>query len=392
LKSALPTLRIALFLALAIAVVNGFARFAYALILPLMRSDLQWDYAASGWLNTANSLGYGVGGLTGMLLLRKFRPSSLFVAGLVGAVITLFLVGVIREFYVMLGLRFLTGVGSAWVFACGSALVAALYAHDQKQSGEAIAIYFAGGGLGIALSGVVIYPVLSGEMSWPMAWIVLGATGALMAILPIVSALKVSANKNVLSDANFPWRSFSPIFIAYLLFGVGYIIYMTFVIAWLKEMRVGVGFTAALWLVVGFGAMASGWMWRRPMANWWPTHTFAVATLMTAVGSVLPLVSRAQPVLLISGFMVGGSFFMVPAAMSVLARKTLPQSLWATAMNLFTMVFAMGQAIGPVLAGWIADTAGLNVAMLLGGAILLVSAGLALCQQKNIYLATPSSN
>jgi hypothetical protein len=158
-----PTLRTAFFLALAIAVVNGFARFAYALILPVMRSDLQWDYALSGWLNTANSLGYGVGGLTGMLLLARYRPSALFVTGLISSVITLLLVGFTTNFPFMLFLRFLTGIGSAWVFSCGGAMVATLYDKDAKQAGSAVAIYYAGGGLGIALSGFVIYPVLSGR-------------------------------------------------------------------------------------------------------------------------------------------------------------------------------------------------------------------------------------
>jgi predicted MFS family arabinose efflux permease len=378
------SLRTAFYLALAIAVVNGFARFAYALILPTMRVDLQWDYAFSGWLNTSNSLGYGFGGLTGMLLLSRFRPATLFVGGLVFAVVTLFLVGVTRDFYAMMVLRFLTGVGSAWVFSCGGALVAARYDQDAKQAGSAVAVYFAGGGLGIALSGVVIYPVLSGAMTWPAAWITLGAVGAMLAILPVVSALGIPQKPIAISEVRFPWGGFTPILVAYVLFGVGYIVYMTFVIAWLKEMQVDVLFSASLWVVVGIGAMASGWMWRYPMSNWWPTHTFALATLMTGLGSVLPLVSKSPVALLISGFMVGGSFFMAPASITLLLRKTLPQALWGKAMNLFTMVFALGQAAGPVLAGWIADSVGLNSAMFCGAVVLLVAAGLSLRQARSV--------
>jgi predicted MFS family arabinose efflux permease len=379
-----PSLRTAFFLALAIAVVNGFARFAYALILPVMRSDLNWDYALSGWLNTANSLGYGLGGLTGMLLLAKYRPSALFVAGLVSSVLTLLLVGVTSNFSVMLVLRFLTGIGSAWVFSCGGALVATLYDKDAKQAGSAVAIYYAGGGLGIALSGLVIYPVLSGGMSWSAAWVTLGAVGAILAILPLVSALRIPQKQNTLSTQKFPWRSFVPLSIAYVLFGVGYIVYMTFVIAWLKEMQVSVFFSATLWVVVGIGAMASGWVWRRAMSNWWPTKTFALSTLVTAVGSALPLVSRSEPVLLLSGLLVGGSFFMTPGAIALLTRKMLPQPLWATAMSSFTMIFAMGQAIGPVFAGWIADRLGLNTAMLVASLILLFAAGISLLQPRTL--------
>ncbi len=379
-----PTLKTAFFLALAIAVVNGFARFAYALILPVMRSDLQWDYALSGWLNTANSLGYGVGGLTGMLLLARYRPSALFVTGLISSVITLLLVGVTTNFPFMLVLRFLTGIGSAWVFSCGGAMVATLYDKDAKQAGSAVAIYYAGGGLGIALSGFVIYPVLSGGMSWSAAWITLGAVGAVLAVLPVVSALKIPQKQNSFSTQKFPWRSFIPLMLAYVLFGVGYIVYMTFVIAWLKEMQVSVFFSATLWVVVGIGAMASGWVWRRAMSNWWPTHTFALSTLVTAVGSALPLISKSEPVLLLSGLLVGGSFFMAPGSIALLSRKMLPQSLWATSMNSFTMIFALGQAIGPVFAGWIADTVGLNTAMFVAALVLLVSAALSLLQPRTL--------
>jgi predicted MFS family arabinose efflux permease len=379
-----PSLRTAFFLALAIAVVNGFARFAYALILPVMRTDLQWDYALSGWLNTANSLGYGLGGLTGMLLLVRYRPSTLFVTGLISSVITLLLVGVTTNFSVMLLLRFLTGIGSAWVFSCGGAMVATLYDKDAKQAGSAVAIYYAGGGLGIALSGMVIYPVLSGGMTWSAAWIVLGSVGAILTLLPVLSALKIPQKQNTLSTQKFPWQSFIPLSVAYALFGVGYIVYMTFVIAWLKEMQVSVFFSAILWVVVGVGAMASGWVWRRAMSTWWPTHTFALATLVTAIGSALPLISRSEPVLLLSGLLVGGSFFMAPGAIALLARKMLPQSLWATAMSSFTMIFALGQAIGPVFAGWIADTAGLNTAMFVAALVLVVSAVLSLMQPRTL--------
>jgi predicted MFS family arabinose efflux permease len=335
-------------------------------------------------LNTANSLGYGVGGLTGMLLLARFRPTTLFVAGLISSVVTLLLVGLTKDFYVMLALRFLTGIGSAWVFSCGGAMVAALYDKDAKQAGSAVAIYYAGGGLGIALSGFVIYPVLSGGMTWSAAWITLGIVGAALAILPVIAARGIVQKQNSVSREKFPWRSFIPLSIAYVLFGVGYIVYMTFVIAWLKEMQVTVLFSATLWVVVGIGAMLSGWVWRPAMSNWWPTHTFALATLVTAVGSALPLISRSEPVLLLSGLLVGGSFFMAPGAIALLSRKMLPQSLWATSMSSFTMIFAMGQAFGPVFAGWVADSFGLNSAMLIAALVLVVSAALALLQPRSI--------
>lgn len=375
------SLRAAVIFAAAVAVVNGFGRFAYALLLPVMRDDLHWDYALSGWLNTANSAGYGIGALIGMLLLSRTKPAILFVYGLAIAVATLLLCGLTRELPTMMFLRFICGVGSAWVFACGGALIAAKYSSDPAKSASAIAIYYAGGGLGIATSGLLIYPVLSQDWTWPAGWLVLGVAGLILSLWPAKLALQIGGSSNSKNSEPMPWRSFQTITWAYLLYGVGYIVYLTFVIAWLREMRLGTVTTTAVWLILGLASMASGYVWKGVMARWQPTTTFAAATLCTALGTALPLVSQTLSVLLISAILVGGSFFMVPGAMMALARKTLPQPLWAKAMNFFTMIFAIGQAAGPVAAGWIADTYGMNAAMAAGASVLVLAAGLAKLQR-----------
>jgi predicted MFS family arabinose efflux permease len=375
------SLRAAVIFAAAVAVVNGFGRFAYALLLPVMRDDLRWDYALSGWLNTANSAGYGIGALLGMVLLSRIKPALLFVWGLVIAVATLLLCGLTRELPTMMFLRFICGVGSAWVFACGGALIAAKYSHEPAKSASAIAIYYAGGGLGIAASGLLIYPVLNQDWTWPLGWLLLGAAGLMLSLWPSKLALQIGGapgNKNL---EPMPWRPFQTVTWAYFLYGVGYIVYLTFVIAWLREMKLGTVAATTVWLVLGVAAMASGYVWKGVMARWQPTSTFAAATLCTALGTALPLASQTFAVLLLSAALVGGSFFMVPGAMMALARKTLPQSLWAKAMNYFTMIFAIGQALGPVAAGWIADTCGMNAAMAAGAGVLVLAAALAKFQR-----------
>jgi hypothetical protein len=54
-------------LALASAVALGLARFAYALLLPAMRADLNWSYATAGALNTVNAAGLAAAALAGAL-------------------------------------------------------------------------------------------------------------------------------------------------------------------------------------------------------------------------------------------------------------------------------------------------------------------------------------
>jgi predicted MFS family arabinose efflux permease len=374
--------------AIAIAVVNGFGRFAYALLLPVMRDDLHWDYALSGWLNTANSFGYGLGALGGLFLLAKLRPASLFIFGLGITVLTLFLCGFTRDLPLMMIWRFVSGIGSAWVFACGGALVAAYYSQDAQRSAAAIAIFYAGGGLGILLSGLFMFPVLSHFWNWPAGWLVLGGVGLLFSLWPALLAFNVDkkgqAQTSRWSNEPVQWRALRPILIAYFLFGVGYIVYLTFVIAWLREMQLGLQASLWVWSVMGIAAIASGFVWRPIMSGWPPTRTFALSCLCTAAGTALPIFSHSLAGLLASAVLVGGSFFMAPGAMMALARVNLPQAVWAKAMNLFTFVFAIGQGLGPVLAGWIADSAGLNWAMAVGSVTLVIAAAIALLQAKKI--------
>jgi predicted MFS family arabinose efflux permease len=379
------SLRTALIFATAIAVVNGFGRFAYALLLPVMRQDLAWDYALSGWLNTANSFGYGLGALAGMFLLSRWSAAKLFVAGLAITVVTLLLCGLTRELGWMMLWRFVSGVGSAWVFACGGALVAAHYSQNAAKSAAAIAIFYAGGGLGIALSGLLMLPVQSGMWSWAAGWLVLGMAGLAFSLWPSKLALRIDPPVTT-QTLNSPterlhWQHYTPILVAYFLFGVGYIVYLTFVMAWLREMRLGYEVATGVWLVLGLAVMASGYVWRGVMGRWWPAHTFAAACMCTAVGTALPLLSNSLPVLLISAVFIG-SFFMAPGAMMALARSTLPAPLWAKAMNLFTFIFAIGQGVGPVAAGWTADRYGMNVAMAAGAATLVLAAALAFTQKR----------
>jgi predicted MFS family arabinose efflux permease len=376
------SLVVAMVFATAIAVVNGFGRFAYALLLPVMREDLAWDYALSGWLNTANSAGYGLGALAGMFLLSRFRPATLFIAGLAITVTTLLLCGITRDLWTMMAWRFATGVGSAWVFACGGALIAAHYNQSAAKSAAAIAIYYAGGGLGIALSGVLLYPVLGHDWSWSTGWLVLGLVGIVFSLWPAKLAAQIGGQTSTVTSDRLRLADFAPILTAYFLFGVGYIVYMTFVVAWLREMQLGNAAATGVWLVLGLAAIGSGYVWRNVMARWWPAHTFAATCLCTAVGTALPLLSNSLAMLLVSAVLVGGSFFMNPGSMMALARRTLPATQWAKAMNLFTFIFAIGQGVGPVAAGWMADTYGLNAAMAAGSVTLILSGSVALMQKK----------
>ena len=80
---------IAVLLSFGPTVSNSFARFAYALVLPAMRDDLQLNYSQAGWLNTANAIGYLAGAILTWALVRKTGNRLLFNAGMVLTAVSL---------------------------------------------------------------------------------------------------------------------------------------------------------------------------------------------------------------------------------------------------------------------------------------------------------------
>lgn len=367
-------------LGLSVAAGNGLARFAYALVLPAMRADLHWSYAEAGWLGTANALGYVLGAVSGYVLLRRLRPSQLFTYGLVLIFVSLLLTGLRADHLWLSTTRIVAGVGTAWAFACGGALVAARYQGHPELRGTATGMFFAGGGIGIALAGVCVNPLLAwlGSPGWPMAWLMLGLLATLASIWPIREAQRIGGSANEVSSEALDLRGLTSSLVSYFLVACGYIVYMTFIFAWMRDQQLSWQFGTAVWLMLGGTAAFSPFVWRRALDAWHPGVTLAASCVAMLLGTLLPMLSASAPSVLLSAAYFGVSIFVAPAAVAVLIRKTMSPGQWAKGMTFYTVLFAIGQAIGPVLSGWVADHASLNAAMVFAAALLGLAGVLAL--------------
>ena len=103
-------------LALGVTVTNGFARFSYGLIIPAMRSEMNWSYAEAGWLNTANAFGYVVSAIATMRMIRRRTPTNLFIFGLIATTIALLATGLNSALWWQTLWRVLAGLFGAMSF------------------------------------------------------------------------------------------------------------------------------------------------------------------------------------------------------------------------------------------------------------------------------------
>jgi predicted MFS family arabinose efflux permease len=373
-------------LALGLTVTNGFARFAYGLILPAMKSEMGWTYAQAGWLNTANALGYILGALLTMLLIRRVPPARLFAFGVVTTTLALLATGLYAALWWQTLWRIAAGVLGAMSFSTAGALAAGLFQGDSRRNALAIAILFgSGGGLGIVLAGAALPPMLQvwGPASWPMGWIVIGAVSLSFVPLSLWAALQLRAPAQAQAQAlRLPLRRMLPELAGYAGFGLGYIVYLTFLSAWMTEQQASAGFIALVWVVLGLSICISPLVWRRVLARHASGLPLALILACIAVGSALPVVLPNGPVLLISAVVFGLSVFMAPGAVTSFARQNLPPESWGRAISLFTLVFAVAQTAGPYGAGLVGDLSGnIGTSLLAASGLLLIGAALALLQR-----------
>jgi predicted MFS family arabinose efflux permease len=353
-------------LSLATAVALGVTRFAYALLLPAMRSDLQWSYTLAGAMNTANAIGYLAGALLTPRLLRGADPARLLVGGSILAAALMAVTGFLAAPWALLLQRGLAGGASAVLFVAGSVLAARLASRQPARGGFVLGLYYGGTGLGIVVSALLVPLLLQAASAqahgWAWAWWVLALLCALAAVVLVWPArvLRDGGARDAAAapTTRFEWTRFAPALAAYFIFGLGYIGYMTFVIALLRSEGFGTSRVTVFYALLGAGVMASSRIWAALLDRHKGGRPLATLSALLSMATLLPALTSNWPLVLLSGVLFGGVFLSLVASTTALVRHNLPPGQWASGIGAFTIVFAVGQIVGPSLVGWIADGPG----------------------------------
>jgi len=434
------TLRAAALLALGAAVSLGLARFSYALLLPPMRADLDWRYITAGAMNTANAAGYLLGALAMPALLRRWPATRALWLGSALAAVLLLGHGLTRHEPWLYALRLAVGVASAVVFVAGGLLAARLGTRPKLgpgiTPGLVLGLYYGGTGLGIVACAALLPPLLAGAVvdgtaaglaGWQLGWLALALLAALAtaalgrvndvdstpspgtatatATASATATATATATTSTVAVAEAPtptpsaaaaapapaastalWRPFAPALAGYGMFGLGYIGYMTFIVTLLREQGLGSGSVAAFYALLGFGVMASPWLWAGLLQRHRHGRPLATLNALLALATLLPVLPAigAHPVTVFtSGALFGAVFLSVVASTTALVRHNLPAAQWPAGISAFTVVFAAGQIVGPSLVGWLSDgPGGLRLGLAVSAAALAAGALLASRQRE----------
>ena len=361
----------------ALAAAMGVGRFVYTPLLPIMASDLGLTGSAAGLVASANFLGYVAGAFAAGYRGLPGSRRSWMVGALAASAASTGLMGLTASLPAWLILRFGGGVASAFVLVFASTLV--LDRLRRLGRPGLSALHFAGVGTGIAVSALLVSAGAALGLGWRGLWVACGLLSvlALVAVWRLVPDAEGGGRSPEAVQA--PRRPGSlAMIVAYGLFGFGYVITATFLVLMVRGTPEVKALEPLIWLVVGLSAIPSVALWTALASRLGLGAAFALACVVEAVGVGSTVLWPTGPGILLGAALLGGTF-MGLTALGIGAARILAVGDPRTLTAVMTAAFGIGQMIGPLVGGVLADRSGSFVAAsLLAAAALVVAAGLAM--------------
>lgn len=359
----------------AMAVAMGLGRFFYTPVLPAMMTGLGLGPAEAGWIAAANYVGYLVGAVAAAYGWAEGIERRVALSGLVATAALLLLMAVSSNVALIAAIRFLAGLASAFAMIFTSSIV---LSHGLAAGrGSVQSVHFGGVGSGIAISSAMFALVVYSGGDWRAAW--LAATALAVAGIVFVARVlpaTVMRDGPVRPEPPVRWTpALALLTLSYGGFGFGYVITATFLVAIVRNAGGSVGFEAVAWLVTGLAGAVSVAAWAPVARRIGVVNVYVAGCLVQAVGVAASVLLPSPVGPLLGGLLLGATFIMVTAYGLQAGRALSPQSP-RRAFALMTAAFGVGQIVGPLVAGYLADLTGSYAPGSIAAALALVACAL----------------
>lgn len=358
-------------------------RLAYGLLLPAMRAELSLSVSKAGNLGTACSLGYLILVVPAGFLASQYGPRISMLVGLSLIGLSSGGMALISSYVSYLTLMLSMGFGTALLY---TPLISLLVGWFPKKRGTVIGIANSGIGIGLFAIGLLIPRVIAsqGNEAYRTVWFLFAVFTLVVMIAAFVfvqnppavaetsnartidkdrravSLTKVLRNKSVRSIA-----------IIYGALGIGYIVTSIFMYSYALESGIDPMRAGAMVSVSGFLSIFAGGIWGGLSDIIGRALTLMICFTIVGMAIVLPVAFPVDAGFAIhymaSGIVLGGLFTVILAATS----ERVEPALIPIAVSFVTVVFAVGQLLGPGLAGLLIErTGGFSIAFTGSGALM----------------------
>jgi sugar phosphate permease len=370
----------------------GLARFGYTVVLPAMQVGLGMDNTQAGALATSNLIGYLALSVLGGALAARFGPRSVITIGLILAGGGMLLTSMVDAILPAALWRAVTGIGSGASNVPVMALLAAWFA--SRRRGLATGIAATGSSIGLIFVGPLVPRILTtfAERGWRISWLLFGGTTLVIALLawlllrdrpedlglqPLgeTEVNHTPVDRTAALDWGRVYRAAEVwhLGLVYVAFGFSYIIYLTFFTKFLiSEGGYSQAGAGSLFMTMGWFSLLCGLVWGAVSDVIGRKRTLTIVYLFHALAFSMFGLWREPAGFTISAILFGITAWSIPAIMAATCGDVLGPRLAPAALGFITLFFGVGQAIGPSVAGAMADASGTFVSAYLLAAVVAV--------------------
>ena len=352
--------RMLLVCTLAAGMAQGFGRFSYPVLLPSLREDLLASYGSAGLIGTLNVVAYLAGSIIVMVLSMRLPGHRLMAVGLTLTTAALVVLATARSVPQLAVGMIMSGLGGAGVWVPAPGVATSLFPLERRG----VASGASGAGIGLCMllaSQLGRIAPRWGDESWRVVWWIMAALTA-AAALAAWTVLRPPPAPTSPEPPTFDalrrvpaWRAISA---AYACFGLAYVLYVSYLVAGVRE---DAGFSPGHAANV-FGVMAATTIVGGPLLGQVSDRIGRRSTLITgflaaAVGAASVLTGR-EPWVSLGAVVFGLAFSGLVSVIAAYVGDHSEAHQFASAFGAITVAFALAQAGGPYLGGWLRDLTG----------------------------------
>jgi len=347
---------------------------AYVYLIPAFAEQLGAGYLDLGLIGTIRSLPYTfLPVIAGHLGDRLGRP-RLYLLSVFAVGSATLLLGATHTIHGILAVQVLLGIGHSLFWPISEALVSEISPLQERAS--AFGRYAVAWGSGF-LVGPLIGGIIAEAGGFQFAFLIAGIlilTTAGASVLAIRGGQKRQPGAR-LASAKPSWKLISSV-LPMLLVQVPYAIVLAFVVSIFPGYAVESGLT-----LPEVGILLSGFGFVRTvvfslagrMGRMGERKSIGSAFLGMAIVLLLMLFDRSFIALLADSCLIGAFIGIIyPQTLAYVSKRSPTENL-GFAIGAYETIFGIGFAVGPILSGFVAQTAGVNFALLILAVIALAT-------------------
>ncbi|PFT67020.1 MFS transporter [Bacillus cereus] len=362
---------------------TGFARMAYGIILPFMQGGLHLSTAQSGMLGTILFLGYLLTVGTSGIFTIRFGAKSVLLIGSWFVVISLMGLAFVSSFWIVAFCMLCAGAGSALVY---TPLMSITVGWFPDKRGTVMGLLLSGAGIGMLFSGIIVPYVVRTfpEYSWRGAWFLFGVITCIIvfAASVVLKNPEVTEDEQKMSNKSFLWKTKELYIIAWMYFivGVVYLIPNLYQTSFMIDSGISASISGTVYAIAGIFSIVGASVWGFISDRIGIKKSLCSALLLAIIGDMAPIIFGNITGFIVSAIIWGSSLGGILLLIQVAASKQVSPKYVSMAISFISVFYAVGQMIGPGIAGWVIGRSGYALAYALGafGFFMCICMGLCL--------------